>query len=122
MEVDMLRDVVWMGDSKKRLKEFPNETQRSMGGALMLAQFGGTADNVKPFKGVGSGVFEIVESHQKNAYRMIYAVQISEKIYVLHAFQKKSKTGIKTPKSDVDLVKQRYKQAQELAKDDDAEN
>jgi len=55
-------------------------------------------------------------------YRMIYAVQIGEKIYVLHAFQKKSKTGIKTPKSDVDLVKQRYKQAQELAKDDDAEN
>jgi len=53
---------------------------------------------------------------------MIYAVQIGEKIYVLHAFQKKSKTGIKTPKSDVDLVKQRYKQAQELAKDDEAEN
>lgn len=118
----MLRDVVWMGDSRKRLKEFPNETQRSMGGALMLAQFGGTADNVKPFKGVGSGVFEIVESHQKNAYRMIYAVQIGEKIYVLHAFQKKSKTGIKTPKSDVDLVKERYKQAQELAKDDDTEH
>lgn len=114
-----LRDVIWMGDSKKRIKEFPKETQRSMGGALMLAQFGGTADNVKPFKGVGSGVFEIVESHHKNAYRMIYAVQIGEKIYVLHAFQKKSKTGIKTPKTDVDLVKQRYKQAQELAKDDD---
>lgn len=116
-----LRDVVWMGDSKKRIKEFPKETQRSMGGALMLAQFGGTADNVKPFKGVGvgSGVFEIVESHHKNAYRMIYAVQIGEKIYVLHAFQKKSKTGIKTPKADVDLVKQRYKQAQELAKNDD---
>ena len=117
-----LRDVVWMGDSKKRIKEFPKETQRSMGGALMLAQCGETADNAKPFKNVGSGVFEIVESYYKNAYRMIYAVQIGKKIYVLHAFQKKSKTGIKTPKSDVDLVKQRYKQAQELAKDDDAEN
>lgn len=116
----MLRDVVWMGDCKKRLQEFPKEVQRSMGGALMMAQFGGTADHVKPFKGVGSGVFEIVESYQKNAYRMIYAVQIGEKLYVLHAFQKKSKSGIKTPKQDVDLVKQRYKEARELANDDDA--
>ena len=116
----MLREVVWMGDSRKRLKEFPKVTQRSVGGALLLAQFGGTADHVKPFKGVGSGVFEIVESHLKNAYRVVYAVRIGEKIYVLHAFQKKAKTGIKTPKSDVELVKQRYKEAQELAKDDEA--
>ena len=78
--------------------------------------------NVKMFKGVGSGVCEIVESHHKNAYRMIYTVQIGEKIYVLHAFQKKSKIGIKTPKLDVELVKQRYKEAQELAKNDDAGN
>lgn len=115
----MFREVVWMGDSRKRLREFPKETQRSMGGALMLAQFGGISDSAKPFKGVGSGVFEIVESYQKNAYRIIYAVRISEKIHVLHAFQKKSKTGIKTPKSDVDLVKQRYKEAQELANNED---
>ena len=109
-----------MGDSRKRLKEFPKETQRSVGGALLLAQFGETADHVKPFKGVGSGVFEIVESHRKNAYRVVYAVRIGEKIYVLHAFQKKSKTGIETPKPDVELVQQRYKEAQELAKDDEA--
>lgn len=109
-----------MGDSRKRLKALPKEIQRSVGGALLLAQFGGTADHVKPFKGVGSGVFEIVESHLKNAYRVVYAVQIGEKIYVLHAFQKKSKTGIETPKPDVELIQQRYKEAQELAKDDEA--
>ncbi len=113
-----MRDVVWMGDSKKRLKEFPSETQRAMGGALLLAQFGGTADHAKPFHGVGSGVFEIAERHDKNAYRLVYAVQIGTKLYVLHAFQKKSKTGIKTPQPDVDLIKQRYKEAQELENHD----
>jgi len=114
----MLREIVWMGDAKKRLLGFPKEVQRSMGGALMLAQFSGNAEHVKPFKGVGSGVFEIVERHQKNAYRAVYAVQLGERIYVLHAFQKKSKTGIKTPKPDVDLIKQRYGEAKELAKDE----
>ena len=114
----MLRAVVWLGDSRKRVREFPKETQRAMGGALMLAQYGGTADNAKAFKGIGGGVFEIVESYQTNAYRLIYAVQIGEKIYVLHAFQKKSKTGIKTPIPDVELVKQRYRQALELARGD----
>lgn len=118
----MLRDVVWMGDSKKKLQEFPKDAQRSIGSALMLAQFGGTAEHVKPFKGIGSGVFEIVESHYKNAYRVIYAVQLGERIYVLHSFQKKSKTGIKTPKPEVDLVRQRYREAQELAKNDHAQN
>ena len=84
----MLRDVVWMGDSKKKLQEFPKDAQRSIGSALMLAQFGGTAEHVKLFKGVGSGVFEIVESHYKNAYRMVYAVQLGARIYVLHALKK----------------------------------
>jgi phage-related protein len=107
-----------MGDARKRLKEFPSETQRAMGSALMLAQFGGTAAQAKPFHGVGSGVFEIAERHDKNAYRLVYAVQIGAKLYVLHAFQKKAKTGIKTPQSDVDLIKQRYQQAQELENHD----
>jgi len=113
-----LREVVWMGDSKKRLKEFPSETQRAMGGALMLAQLGGLADHAKPFHGVGSGVFEIAERQDKNAYRLVYAVQLGAKLYVLHAFQKKSKTGISTPQPDVDLIKQRYQAAQELAQHD----
>ena len=111
-----MRDVVWVGDSKKRLKEFPSDVQASMGLTLMTAQYGGMGDHVKPFKGVGSGVFEIVERYQKDAYRLVYGVQIGEKIYVLHAFQKKSVKGIATPKPDVDLIKKRYKEAQEAAK------
>ncbi|AFY71918.1 protein of unknown function DUF891 (plasmid) [Thalassoporum mexicanum PCC 7367] len=107
-----------MGDSRKRLKEFPKDVQVTMGGALMIAQYGGMADNVKPLKGFGSGVFEIVDRYDKNAYRLVYAVQIGEQIYVLHAFQKKSKQGISTPKADLDLIKRRYKDAQEAAKHD----
>lgn len=116
-----MRKVDWVGDSHKRIKEFPEDVQWSIGNALRLVQDGETPTNVKPFKGVGGGVFEIVERHRGNAYRAVYAVQIGEKIYVLHVFQKKSKTGIKTPKPDVDLIKQRYHQAQELAENDTEE-
>lgn len=84
----------------------------------VLAQLGGLADHAKPFHGVGSGVFEIAERQDKNAYRLVYAVQLGAKLYVLHAFQKKSKTGISTPQLDVDLIKQRYQAAQELAQHD----
>jgi phage-related protein len=73
---------------------------------------------VKPFKGVGSGVMEIVERHDKNTYRAVYAVQIGKRIYELHVFQKKSKSGIATPKPDVDLIKQRYREAQERARNE----
>ena len=82
----------------------------------MAAQCGETAEHVKPFKGVGSGVFEIVDRYQKDAYRLVYAVQIGNNIYVLHAFQKKSKSGIATPKPDVELIQKRYKEAQEHEK------
>ena len=67
-------------------------------------------------KGLGAGIFEIVLSYQTNAYRAIYAVQLDENIWVIHAFQKKSKTGIKTPKPDIDLVKERLKQLKEMLK------
>lgn len=110
----IMREVFWVGDSLKRLKEFPEEAQQSIGRTLMTIQFGKTPHDVKPFKGVGSGVFEIVERYDKNAYRVVYALQIGEKIYVLHAFQKKSKSGIATPPRDIDLINQRYKEAQEM--------
>ena len=73
-------------------------------------------EHAKPFKGVGSGIFEIVERFDKGAYRLVYAVQIGKDLYVLHVFQKKSKQGIATPKLDVDLIKQRYSLAQEHAR------
>ena len=74
--------------------------------------------DAKPFKGVGSGVIEIAVKFDRDAYRCVQAVQLGEKIYVLHAFQKKSSTGIKTPQKEVDLIKQRYNEAKELARDE----
>jgi phage-related protein len=71
-----------------------------------------------PSKGVGSGVLEIALRHDTNAYRAVLAVQLAKKIYVLHAFQKKSKTGIKTPSSDLALIEKRYKEARELAENE----
>ncbi|MEH1907247.1 MAG: type II toxin-antitoxin system RelE/ParE family toxin [Nostoc sp.] len=108
-----LRPLVWMGNSRKNIREFPSEVQKAVGYALQLVQAGETPLDAKPFKGVGSGVYEIFKRYDTDTYRAVYAVKIGEKIYVLHAFQKKSKKGIKTPQADVDLIKQRYKDALE---------
>ncbi len=78
-------------------------------------QYGGIPKDAKPFKGIGSGVIEIVLRHDGEAYRTVVALRIGGAIYVLHAFQKKSKKGVATPKQHVDLIKQRYKEAKELA-------
>lgn len=109
-----LRPVEWMGDSLKQIKAMPEEVQKTIGWQLQQAQVGDTPGLAKPFKGVGSGVFEIRKSYETDTYRTIYAVQIGESIYVLHAFQKKAKKGIATPKKDVDLIKKRYKEAVQL--------
>ena len=82
------------------------------GNALGIAQFGGTAPTAKPWKGLGPGVLEIVESHDGGAYRAVYTVRFEKAVYVLHAFQKKSPSGIRTAKRDVDLVAQRLKTAE----------
>ena len=111
MEPLVLRLVVWMGNSKDTLLNFPKEVRKLMGDELQLMQFGGMPQHAKPYKGLGSGVFEIAQPYETNAYRVVVAVQISEKIYVLHAFQKKSKKGIKTPQSEKDLIRQRYNAA-----------
>src|SRR5437870_3148805 len=116
-----VRPVIWLGDSRKTMQEFPKPVRADMGAALFVAQCGGKAEHAKPFKGVGSGVFEIAERHGGDAYRLVYGVQIGTKLYVLHAFQKKSKSGIATPKPDVNLIKRRYKEAQEHAKHDTEE-
>ena len=115
-ETPVLRLVVWMGNSKRNLQAFPEGAQKLIGDELQLLQFGGMPKDAKPFKGVGSGVVEIALRYDTDAYRTVVAVQLGKKIYVLHAFQKKSKTGIKTSKQDVDLIKQRYAAAKELAK------
>ncbi len=105
-----------MGNSRKNLRGFPEGAQKLIGDELQLLQFGGMPKDTKPFRGVGSGVLEIAVQYDKDAYRTVVAVQVGKKIYVLHAFQKKSQRGIETPMQDVDLIKQRYREAKELAK------
>lgn len=117
-ETPVLRPLVWMGNARRNLQAFPKGAQKLIGDELQLIQFGGLPRDAKPFKGVGSGVFEIALRFEGDAYRTVLAVQLGERIYVLHAFQKKSKKGIATPKPDVDLIKQRYKEAKELADDE----
>lgn len=110
-----LRAVIWLGNSKENLRNFPKDAQKLFGDELQLIQFGGMPKNAKPFKGVGSGVLEIALRYASDAYRVVLALQIGKRIYVLHAFQKKSKKGIETPKGDIELIKKRYAKAQELA-------
>jgi phage-related protein len=119
IETPVLRPLVWMGNSKRNIQAFPDEAKKLMGDELQLIQFGGMPKDAKPFKGIGSGVFEIALRYDTDAYRTVLAVQLGKRIYVLHAFQKKSKKGIATPKKDVDLIKQRYAEAKEQAKNEE---
>jgi phage-related protein len=112
-----LRPIRWLGDSRKNILQFTEDVQKLIGDELQLLQWGKMPKDAKPFKHVGSGVIEIAIKHNKEAYRCVQAVQLGEEIYVLHAFQKKSKKGIETPQQDVDLIKRRYKEAKELAED-----
>jgi phage-related protein len=113
----VLRPLVWLGDSKRNIQAFPKDAQKLLGDELQLIQFGGMPKDAKPFRGVGSGVLEIALRYACDAYRVVTAVQLGRRIYVLHAFQKKSKRGVETPKRDVDLIRKRYAEAQELARE-----
>ena len=114
MDKDILKPVRWIGTSYNDWKAFPGEVQDVMGYALHLAQQGKKADNAKPLKGFkGASVQEIVDNFDNNAWRAIYTIQLKDVIYVLHAFQKKSKKGIATPKTDIKLIEQRLKLARE---------
>lgn len=111
----VLRQIIWLGNTRKNLKAFPEGAQKLLGDELQLIQFGGMPKDAKPFKGVGSGVLELALRYSSGAYRVVVAVQLGQRIYVLHAFQKKSTKGIATPQRDVDLIKKRYAEARELA-------
>ena len=117
LERPALRPLVWLGDSKRNIQGFPKGAQKLLGDELQLIQFGGMPKDAKPFKGVGTGVLELALRYASDAYRVVTAVQLGSRIYVLHAFQKKSKKGIATPKHDADLIKKRYVEAQELARE-----
>ncbi len=109
------KPLVWVGSAKEDLKTFPEEVRRVMGYALFLAQTGGKHPDAKPLKGLGGrGVLEVVDNYDGNAYRAIYTIKFEGAVYVLHAFQKKSKTGIKTPKQEIDMVRKRLSRAKEI--------
>lgn len=108
------RPVSWLKAARKEFEDFPVGAQEVCLAALTIAAEGSKADIAKPMTGMGAGVFEIALRFQSNAFRVMYAVQIDDDLWVIHAFQKKSKTGIKTPKQEVDLIKERLKRLKEL--------
>ena len=99
----------WEGSSKKDFKEFPVSVQKDMGVALFVVQLGSTPDSAKPWKGLGSKVYELVEDHRGDTFRAVYSVRVDDAVHVLHAFQKKSPSGIATPQPDVELIEKRLR-------------
>jgi phage-related protein len=107
------RAISWLKAARREFEKFPVEAQTTMLAALTIAAEGGKADIAKPFKGVDGGAFEIALKHRGDAYRTIYAVQLGLDLIVIAAFQKKSKSGLKTPQADVDRIKERIKRLKE---------
>lgn len=107
------RPVSWIKGALREFETFPEAARSSCLAALTIAAEGGKADIAKPIHGVGSGVFEIALPFRGDAFRVIYAVQLAEDIWVVHAFKKKSTQGIKTPKHEVDLIRDRLKRLKE---------
>ena len=113
-ESSPVKNIVWIGSSRLDLKAFPAEVRDVMGYALYQAQIGLKALSAKPLRGFGgAAILEIVEDYHTDTYRAVYTVKFSDLIYVLHAFQKKSRSGIATRKSDIDLIKRRLKAAEQ---------
>jgi phage-related protein len=107
------RPVSWIKAARRNFEEFPGDVQGEMLSALTIAAEGSKSDKAKPFRGVDGSVFEIALKHRGDAFRVLYAVQIGADIWVIHAFQKKSKSGIKTPQMEVDLIRERLKRLKE---------
>jgi phage-related protein len=109
------RQTRWLGDSKSRLRSFPEGVKDDIGAAIMWAQLGDKHPDAKPLSGFGgAGVLEVVENHDGDTYRAVYTVRFKEWIYILHCFQKKSKKGNETPRHDMNLIRVRLKQAEKL--------
>jgi len=100
--------------ARRAFDKFPEDARQTILDTLTVAAEGGKAGISKPMKGLGSGVFEIALSHRGNAFRVVYAVQLGDDLWVVHAFQKKSTQGIKTPKREIDLISDRIKRLKEI--------
>jgi phage-related protein len=115
--IEAERPLIWLGSSRKAVQDFPQEVRRGIGYALYAAQQGETDPSAKPMKGFGGGsVLEIITDYDGDTWRTVYTVRYVEVVYVLHAFQKKSKSGIATPKKDLDLIRRRLAEAARLHK------
>jgi phage-related protein len=110
------RPVSWVKAALHEFEKFPEGARSICLAALTIAAEGGKADIAKPMQGLGSGVFEIALAYRSDAFRVVYAVQIGNDIWVVHAFQKKSTKGVKTPQREIDVVKDRLKRLKEMLK------
>ena len=111
------KPVIWVGSSRKDLREFPEIVQDHMGYALYVAQQGGRHRDTKILSGFGgAGVVEIIEDYRGDTFRAVYTLRYERAVYVLHAFQKKAKTDRETPRRDMELIKQRLREAEQIAK------
>ncbi len=112
---DLLKPLIWIGSSRKDFTAFPDDVKSQMGYGLFQAQQGFRHRKAKPLAGFGgAGVVEIVGDYRGDAFRTVYTVRFAATVYVLHAFQKKSKTGIATPQSHINLIRQRLRDAERL--------
>lgn len=110
------RPISWLKGARKDFEGFPQGAQIEMARALTILAEGRMPDIAKPLTGLGSGVMELALRHRGDAFRVVYALQIDDDIWVIHAFQKKSKSGIKTPKQDIELIRERLKRLREMLK------
>ena len=113
-----LRPMVWIGTSKADVSGLPREVRASFGVRLYELQQGGMPSDFKPLPQFGRGVYELREAFERNAYRLVYAVNFRKALYVLHVFMKKSKTGIGLPRPDIDLITTRLRRAHDLDSED----
>ncbi|MCU0292146.1 MAG: type II toxin-antitoxin system RelE/ParE family toxin [Thermoanaerobaculaceae bacterium] len=115
MVVSGNKELIWVGSALKDLREFPEDVRQVMGFALYLAQVGEKHPDAKPLKGFsGAGVLDVVDNFDGDTYRTVYTVRFVDAVYVLHAFQKKSKRGIGTPRHVVEVIRERYEWARRL--------
>lgn len=107
------RPVSWIKGARRDFADFPLEAQQRIGRALTVVAEGGMPDIAKPLTGLGSGIMEIALKHRGDAFRIVYALKIDDDIWVVHAFQKKSTSGIVTPKHEIDVTRERLKRLKE---------
>ena len=117
-EEPSLKPIIWVGSSRADLREFPGPVQDHIGYALYVAQRGGKHRDTKTLTGfAGAGVVEVIKDLRGDTFRAVYTLRYAGAVYVLHAFQKKSKTGRQTPRRDVEMIKQRLREAERIAKE-----